>query len=87
MSIAQCGSSCSFCLLRVINGPDSTQKLRELGFQGAVFGVTGNVLAEDAAIFLNHGADAVGEKPFRLTKIEESWSKFEGHEDDYDSRK
>ena len=59
--------------LAVMNGPDATHRLRELGFEGAIFGVTGNVLAEDVAVFLKHGADAVVAKPIRFAKIEECW--------------
>ena len=59
-----------------MNGPDATKKIRELGFSGAIFGVTGNALPEDISVFLNHGADAVVTKPIRLSKIEQCWKDF-----------
>ena len=45
-------------------GAEATKKIRDLGFEGVIIGVTGNVLQEDADDFKIHGADAVMTKPF-----------------------
>lgn len=61
----------------LLNGPDATRKIRELGFEGAIFGVTGNVLAEDVAVFTDHGADDVVAKPVKFAKIAECWTSYD----------
>jgi CheY-like chemotaxis protein len=53
-----------------LNGPDATRKLRELGCSCLIVGVTGNVLPEDVAIFINSGADAVMSKPLQTHRLE-----------------
>lgn len=63
-----------------MNGPEATQRIRDLGFRGAIFGVTGNALLEDIAVFRNHGANAVVTKPIQQSKIEECWTKFDKDE-------
>ena len=55
----------------IMNGPDATKKLREMGCHVAIFGVTtGNVLTEDIAFFKDHGADEVLPKSVRFPSIE-----------------
>ena len=49
-----------------MNGPTAVKKIREMGYQGPIFGVTGNLLTEDASNFVKHGADAVITKPLRI---------------------
>lgn len=68
-------STLSFLLLfaAVMNGPDATKKLRELGCHAYIAGVTGNLLAEDVGIFKSSGADYVLPKPTTLSSIEASW--------------
>lgn len=56
-----------------LNGPDATFQIRELGFQGLVVGVTGNVLPEDIAHFQSMGANSVLAKPVRLSNLEVLW--------------
>jgi CheY-like chemotaxis protein len=46
-----------------MNGLEATRQIRELGYVGKIYGVTGNALAEDVADFIRHGADAVRIKP------------------------
>ena len=46
-----------------MTGLEATKIIREMGFKGKIFGVTGNALAEDVNDFINHGADAVHIKP------------------------
>ena len=60
-----------------MNGPDATKRLRELGCTADVFGVTGNVLAEDVATFKSNGADRVLYKPIRLPNLDTAWEKME----------
>ena len=60
-----------------MNGPEATRIIRSLGYTGPIFGVTGNVLAEDIAMFKDHGADDVVAKPVQYKKIDELWARFE----------
>eukprot|EP00934_Nitzschia_sp_Nitz4_P001676 Nitzschia sp. Nitz4//scaffold91_size79674//2396//5074//NITZ4_005353-RA/size79674-processed-gene-0.86-mRNA-1//1//CDS//3329560058//1676//frame0 len=61
----------------VMNGPDATKKLRELGCKARIFGVTGNVLAEDVAFFKSSGADSVLFKPISLSVVEGAWDSLD----------
>ncbi|CAB9501876.1 sensor kinase/phosphatase LuxQ (Partial), partial [Seminavis robusta] len=58
-----------------LNGPDATRRIRELeGCQDIfIVGVTGNVLAEDVAHFLDSGADHVLPKPVKFPALEALW--------------
>jgi CheY-like chemotaxis protein len=50
----------------VMNGPDATKKIREIGFDSlslAIVGVTGNTNTEDIEHFKSCGADSVYSKP------------------------
>ena len=60
-----------------LNGPEATKKLRELGCDTTIFGVTGNVLAEDVAIFKQSGADKVLYKPINLPTLDAAWEDME----------
>ena len=57
----------------VMNGPDATQKIRELGYQGRILGLTGNLLREDVEYFIMKGADGVFPKPFNISLLTEAW--------------
>lgn len=46
-----------------MNGPSTTMKLRELGFDCVVIGLTGNMLPSDIALFRKCGADDILLKP------------------------
>ena len=46
-----------------MDGPTATKAIRELGYTGLIFGVTGNALEEDIEHFLSSGADRVLTKP------------------------
>ena len=61
----------------VMNGPDATKRLRELGCKAAIFGVTGNVLADDVEHFRKHGADHVIPKPVYVSQIDSCWESME----------
>jgi CheY-like chemotaxis protein len=47
----------------IMSGPLATKAIRQLGFKGKIFGVTGNAMQHDIDDFLAHGADAVRIKP------------------------
>jgi CheY-like chemotaxis protein len=53
----------------IMNGPETVQKIRSLGFKVPVIGVTGNTLGEDIDYFLSCGADAVLSKPISIEVI------------------
>lgn len=46
-----------------MHGPQAVQQIRAIGFEGFIFGVTGNVFQSDIAEFLQSGADEVLSKP------------------------
>ena len=58
----------------VLNGPDASTKIRELGYKGLILGVTGNVLAEDVEFFVSKGADSVVAKPVSIKVLQDVWS-------------
>jgi CheY-like chemotaxis protein len=60
----------------VCDGFEATARIREMGFEGLVLGVTGNALAPDTDAFLNHGADAVVIKPISVDVLFESIRQF-----------
>jgi CheY-like chemotaxis protein len=47
-------------------GTEATRVLRESGYRGVIFGVTGDVLEEDVKKFLNGGATDVLFKPLNV---------------------
>ena len=57
----------------VMNGPDATKHLRDMGCTATIIGVTGNVLAEDVSYFKSHGADYVLPKPVKLMLLDNCW--------------
>ena len=61
----------------VLCGPDATRRLREMGCSCLIVGVTGNVLAEDVAVFKASGADHVLPKPVNLGAIGACWANDE----------
>jgi len=60
----------------VMDGPTSTQKIREEGCDSFILGITGNVLPEDVAHFKNSGADGVLGKPFQVEELESLWIEY-----------
>ena len=48
-------------------GPEAVKAIREMGFLGPIFGVTGNMLAKDVEDFINHGADVILGKPLKIS--------------------
>ena len=53
-----------------MDGPTATKVIRDLGYSGLIFGVTGNALDSDMSYFLSHGADRVLAKPFDYKTFE-----------------
>ena len=49
-----------------LDGMQASKRVRELGFRGKIFGVTGNAFQSDIDDFINHGADEVVIKPVSL---------------------
>jgi signal transduction histidine kinase/CheY-like chemotaxis protein len=56
-------------VMPIMDGPTATKAIREAGFKGLVIGVTGNVLPEDRAYFINQGATAVMNKPLDVNQL------------------
>lgn len=57
----------------VLNGPDASKKIRSLGCDSYIIGVTGNVMAEDVGHFIACGANTICHKPVDIRKIEDLW--------------
>ena len=51
-----------------MDGTTATQLIRQLGYNGKVFGITGNAFQSDIDDFLAHGVDEVLIKPVSLEK-------------------
>ena len=52
-------------LMPVMDGPTASKRLRELGYQGMIFGLTGHALPADIEYYMKSGADRVMVKPLR----------------------
>jgi len=57
----------------VMDGPTAAAKIRKLGCDSLIVGLTGNLLPEDVAFFQQNGADAVLPKPFNMDDLEHLW--------------
>lgn len=55
----------------IMNGPDAAKKMRDLGSDTFIVGITGNLLPEDIEHFLSQGANEVLPKPFNISDLEE----------------
>jgi CheY-like chemotaxis protein len=53
-----------------MQGPDAAQAMRAMGFAGMIVGVTGNVMADDVAQYLQSGADQVLFKPIVVDELD-----------------
>ena len=49
----------------VMDGPTASKRLRELGYKGIIFGLTGHALPADIENYKRNGADRVMVKPLR----------------------
>lgn len=55
----------------IMNGPTAAKKMREMGSDTFIVGITGNVLPVDIEYFRNQGANEVLPKPFNISDLEE----------------
>ena len=53
----------------IMRGRDAARLIREMGYTGAIIGVTGNVLNTDIEDFIAQGADYVIKKPMNTEKF------------------
>jgi CheY-like chemotaxis protein len=60
----------------VMNGPESSRGIRELGCDSFIVGVTGNLMEEDVNYFKECGANAVLPKPLDFTELENLWAEY-----------
>jgi len=58
-----------------MSGPVATQTVRQMGYRGLIFGVTGNTYAQQIENFIEKGADAVFPKPMNLDELRETVTK------------
>ena len=63
-----------------MDGPTAASRLRELGWEGLIIGVSGNVLKEDVQYYKSMGANAVLPKPLNMTDLEEIWQEQQSTE-------
>lgn len=56
-----------------MNGPETAKKLRELGCDSMIIGVTGNVNSDDVEYFKAMGADSVLPKPLGMSALQDVW--------------
>jgi CheY-like chemotaxis protein len=61
----------------VLNGPSAARRLRESRCDLLIIGVTGNVLPEDKAYFLEHGANVVLRKPLNVSELLEEIESYQ----------
>jgi CheY-like chemotaxis protein len=55
-----------------MDGPTAAARMRELGYKGPIFGVTGNALPSDVEHFMSSGANAVLAKPLQIALLREA---------------
>jgi hypothetical protein len=56
-------------LMPVMNGVEATKELRAWGFPFLIIGITGNVMNDDLAEYLDSGADEVLLKPLKVASL------------------
>ena len=59
-----------------MNGPQAVKKIRELGYIGPIFGVTGNMLPVDVEDFMAHGVNTVLGKPVKVATLKTAVSEY-----------
>jgi len=60
----------------IMDGPTATQKIRSIGCDSFIVGITGNVLPQDVEHFKMCGADGVLGKPFQVEELESMWIEY-----------
>lgn len=53
-----------------LHGPQATKQMRQLGYNGRIIGVTGNVMECDMKEFCDAGADFILKKPLKVEDVE-----------------
>jgi len=56
-------------IMTKMNGPEAAAVMRKKDFSGMIIGVTGNVLDEDIADFISHGASLILPKPLSKPRL------------------
>lgn len=72
VGMANCDYFCCILMdfeMPILNGPDTTKALRDLGYCMPIFGLTGNVMQDDIQYFLSSGADHVLAKPLQVIEF------------------
>jgi CheY-like chemotaxis protein len=59
-----------------MDGPTASRKIREMGCDAFLCGVTGNVMPEDINFFKAAGANSVLAKPVKLSDLEALWVEY-----------
>ena len=59
-------------LMLNMDGDDATRKIRDLGFEGVIVGMTGSSEKEDHARFLAAGGNKVLMKPLELEDLDQA---------------
>jgi signal transduction histidine kinase/CheY-like chemotaxis protein len=62
-----------------MDGPTASRKIREMGCDAFLVGVTGNVMPEDVNFFKAAGANSVLAKPVKLPDLEALWVEYGVH--------
>eukprot|EP00607_Mallomonas_marina_P008029 CAMPEP_0182418558 /NCGR_PEP_ID=MMETSP1167-20130531/2961_1 /TAXON_ID=2988 /ORGANISM="Mallomonas Sp, Strain CCMP3275" /LENGTH=85 /DNA_ID=CAMNT_0024592821 /DNA_START=2146 /DNA_END=2403 /DNA_ORIENTATION=+ len=57
-------------VMPVLTGNEAVRQIRNLGYEGMIFGVTGNVAQDDVDAFIASGADVVLPKPFDIDRFD-----------------
>ena len=60
-----------------MDGPTAVAKMREDGYHGPIFGVTGNALETDIAHFLAKGADRILTKPLKVPELKKALQEYD----------
>ena len=55
----------------IMNGMEATEKIRKLGYENPIIGVTGNVMDDDVEKFKKKGVDEVLGKPVKNDDLRE----------------
>ena len=53
-----------------MNGIECTKRLREMGYENLIFGLTGNTLQAELDAFRNEGANLVLTKPLQIGQLD-----------------
>ena len=52
-----------------MDGPTAARRMRELGYEGIIVGITGNAMKADIDLYLSRGADSVLSKPIDIAVL------------------